>query len=61
MKELMGYATSKKDAVLFAAAPDLLEALEELVDSCENHGLDEIMEAIPKAIKAIKKAKGELQ
>lgn len=44
------------DAKLIAAAPDLLEALEAVLETCENCGDDAYLSAIA----AIAKAKGEL-
>ena len=58
MKELMGYATSKKDAVLFAAAPELLEALEFMLSEFGKQDGRTDYSAIDKAEAAIKKAKG---
>ena len=47
------------DAHLIAAAPDLLDALDELLSACELPGDHcEIAQAIPKAIAAIAKATG---
>lgn len=56
-----------KDAQLIAAAPDMLEALDELIlDISINHGISlknmiggSTREALNKAFRAIKKAKGE--
>jgi hypothetical protein len=50
----------KADAQLIAAAPELLEALDSLVSACDLPGDHcEVEQALPRAIAAIKKAKGE--
>jgi len=47
------------DALLIAAAPELLAALENLVFDCEAHGLDDNDAHLREARVAIAKAKGE--
>jgi hypothetical protein len=50
----------KADAQLIAAASELLEALDSLVSACDLPGDHcEVEQALPRAIAAIKKAKGE--
>lgn len=48
-----------KDAALISAAPDLLEALEQLLDDMGEDGLSVCQEAKDQARAAISKAKGE--
>jgi hypothetical protein len=51
---------AKANAQLIAAAPELLEALDSLVSACDLPGDHcEVEQALPRAIAAIKKAKGE--
>ena len=60
---LVGLHYNKADATLIAAAPDLLEALQDLFDADMEHvlmgdGKDDQIEAIAKARAAIAKATG---
>lgn len=70
-KDGLAICGTKEDANLIAAAPDVLEALEQLVSditqcpeyvgAMKSHGFDiDVIDAIKSARKAIKKAKGEL-
>ena len=50
---------SERDARLIAAAPDLYEALKEIVDAADGTGWDQLEATFTRARAALKKARGE--